>query len=118
MNSVNYYSIPGFKRDKKDPFKITPELIISTVCEHVGQPEYKVLGRQRFQTLIVPKYIIILFLYTYTSMNKSAIARKCGLDHTTVIKALRTFPHRVKNEETISQSVKELKEKLLITNLS
>jgi chromosomal replication initiation ATPase DnaA len=118
LNNVTYYAIPGLKNSTKMPLYRTPETIIEIICNHVGMSVDKVLCKRRFQKLIVPRYAIVFFLHSYTSMNKSEIGRKLGFDHTTVIHALSTFKDRIDTEEAIKTLYNELKQKISLTTIS
>jgi chromosomal replication initiation ATPase DnaA len=117
MNAVHYFSIPGLKNKNqlKYPARRDPDNIIALVCGHLGKPVKDVLGGRRFQSLIVPKQAIIYLLHTYAGLNKSEIALKLGLDHTTIIYSLKVFKNRMETEEETANLYESLKEIILLT---
>ena len=66
--------------------QVTPELILSTVCEHYGVREADIASRKRSAEFVVPRQIVMYILREYTPLTLDKIGKMLGgKDHTTVM---------------------------------
>ena len=85
-------------KDIVDPDKqniITPEMILSVVCEHYDVRPNNILSRKKNASLVVPRHVIMYICREYTDATLDTIAKLLGKrDHSTVMHGV----DKIKNE--------------------
>jgi chromosomal replication initiator protein len=112
MNEIhmNYYAIPGLKKDPAPKKIITDDNIISAVCWHTGVYLDKIKDKERrTDEITLARHIAYHFLFNFTTLNKSEIGRKLNRDHTTIIYALRTIKNRIDTDDNVRELVEKIK---------
>ncbi len=115
MNSVNYYAIPGIKpmyRNIKAAV-VDKDVIINVVCQHFDKSLEKIKNKNRFGEVVLARRMLMFFLFKYTGMSKSEIARMIKRDHTTVVAGLRSFQDRIDTEEPIRETIDVIRQKIV-----
>jgi chromosomal replication initiator protein len=92
---------------------IDEDLIIVTVCEYFNLPFDKLLKKDRQSNVVLARNILIYFLFKYTTLSKSDIARMLNKDHTTVIHSFRALQDRIDTEEIIKERIDEIRSKIV-----
>lgn len=118
MISISPYVAPGMKVQAPPPlFDRTESNIISIVCEKTGVPWEKIIGNRGDTTRVTARYMVCYFLFKYTILNKSQIAKKINKDHTTVIAALKKIPDYLDTEEPFRYLFNQIADKIENKNI-
>jgi len=115
MKNANYYVIPGIKpmyRNIKASV-IETETIIKVVCEYFNITLEKLKKQNRYSDVVFARSMLIYFLFKYTTMSKSEIARMLNKDHTSIIHNLRSFQDRIDTEEAVVSKIDEIRTKIV-----
>lgn len=114
---VNYFMIPGIKPIRRNiKFDVIEgDMIIELVCQHFNIDIERLKRKSRISEIVLARNTLCYFLFKYTTLNKSQIARMLKKDHTTIIHGLRAFEIRIEMEDAIKEHVVTIKEKLFGT---
>jgi chromosomal replication initiation ATPase DnaA len=99
MNAVNYYTIPGIKRDPVVHFERSVKNIVSLVCEMSGVSHESLYGSRGSTRVTNAKFIACRLLHKYSGLSKADIGREFNKDHGTIINALRQYESFYKTDE-------------------
>lgn len=88
------------------------------VAEHYGLNYLQIIQESRFSEILLPRQIAMYFSHKLTEASLSKIARFYRRkDHTTTINAINKIK-RMLNDEDFEQSMIELEEKILGSNIT
>lgn len=110
MHLVNYYSIPGLKREfeakeKPETFIPTSENIINLICIYRGITWEQITGSRGNDEILIARFLICHFLLIYAKMSRAAIGRLINRDHATVINALKKLNNLIKTSPSVASQV-------------
>ena len=92
-----------------EPDHLTPERIVSAVCDRFGVKAEAVLGQRRTQVIALPRQVAMYLLRQLTDLSLMEIGRVFGgRDHTTVIYACDKIGRRINTEEAFREKVNSL----------
>ena len=92
---------------------VTPELIISTVCEHFHISKNDLLGNKRNSEIVFPRQIAMYLCREMTQIQYKEIGNIMGgRDHSTVIHGCNRISYEVKNTENTRNIVEVLIKKI------
>ena len=95
------------------PVKITPDMIITVICDHYNISKQDVISGKRNKELITPRYMICYFCRRLTSATYNDIGHILGnRDHSTIINGERNIEDLITRDEAIRKSVETLTNKL------
>ena len=93
--------------------QITPDRIMSAVCEHYGVRTASILSKKKDNEIVVPRHVIMYLLRTYTDMTLKDIARFIGRkDHSTVIHGVENIKENLVNNEEMQGNINIILRKL------
>ena len=88
---------------------ITPELIISVVCEQYGISQEDVLSKKRSRDIALPRQIAMYLCRDLTQLSTTNIGRAFGdRDHTTVMHGCDKIAEEMKNNFSFKKRVEEI----------
>lgn len=103
------------KREKNVVKKLSPDLILNTVCEYYGVKIKEVKGKSRKAKFVLPRQIIMYFLKKQLNVPLIQIGDYIGnRDHTTVMHAVEKIENLVEEKDSnIYQEIMVFKKNLL-----
>jgi chromosomal replication initiator protein len=112
---VSYYTLPGLKpiRRTTKPEVVNEERIVKIVCEHFKITIEKLQRKSRYAEVVLARAVLMYFLFKYTTLNKSQIARFLNVHHTTIIHSLNTLSDRMDVEEAVRGHVDVIRDELM-----
>ncbi|MEA4920503.1 MAG: chromosomal replication initiator protein DnaA [Clostridiaceae bacterium] len=115
------HSIMGIPIDKelaqraiKDIFKEspglnpTPQLILEEVSSFSGIPKDKIIGSSKSKDIVMARQIMIYLITEMTDLSLPAIGRFIGRDHTTALYGRDKIAAKLKNDQTLANTLKDL----------
>ena len=101
---VSFHAVPYFYHRRVQVQSLPPEVfwqqIVDTVCEVMGITPKSMTSKLRKQDRVRARMYCCLLAKRHTGFTMVEIGQRLGRrDHTTVIHALQTIPHRIKNED-------------------
>lgn len=92
---------------------VTPENIISTVCEHYNVREADVESRKRSSEFVLPRQVIMYVLRENTDLTLERIGKYLGnKDHTTVMHGADKIKDEIKTNEELRSNISFIMKKL------
>lgn len=92
---------------------VTPENIISTVCEHYNVREADVESRKRSSEFVLPRQVIMYVLRENTDLTLERIGKYLGnKDHTTVMHGADKIKDDIKTNEELRSNISFIMKKL------
>ena len=89
--------------------RITPELIISVVCDQYGVTQEDVISKKRSRDIAVPRQIAMYLCRDLTQLSTTNIGRAFGgRDHTTVMHGCDKIAEEMKNNFSFKRRIEEL----------
>ena len=89
--------------------RITPELIISVVCDQYGVTQEDVVSKKRSRDIAVPRQIAMYLCRDLTQLSTTNIGRAFGgRDHTTVMHGCDKIAEEMKNNFSFKKRIEEL----------
>ena len=104
MNKVNYYAIPGTK--KNGVFK--PQQIIELVCEKTRVSWKKIVGPRGNKDVSNARHLMAYLLLKYTQLNKKDVAKMLNRDHSTICQTQITFKGYIDTDWQVKETVNKL----------
>ena len=95
------------------PFIITPEYIVSIVCDHFNIQENDIVSNKRNAEIVLPRQIIMYLCRQMTDASQTKIAQMLGKrDHTTVIHGENKIEERLQNDPSLVNTIETIKKKI------
>ncbi|MBO4902414.1 MAG: chromosomal replication initiator protein DnaA [Lachnospiraceae bacterium] len=95
------------------PIVITPEYIISVVCEHFNIPENEIKSKKRNNDIVIPRHIIMYLCRQMTDASQTKIAQLLGKnDHTTVINGEKNIKKLLETDPSLNNTIETIKKKI------
>ena len=95
------------------PVIITPEYIISIVCDHFNIQESDIKSKKRNAEIVLPRQIIMYLCRQMTDASQTKIAQLLGKnDHTTVIHGEKKIEEMLENDTTLNNTIETIKKKI------
>ncbi len=89
--------------------RITPELIISVVCDQYGVTQEDVVSKKRSRDIAMPRQIAMYLCRDLTQLSTTNIGRAFGgRDHTTVMHGCDKIAEEMKNNFSFKKRIEEL----------
>ena len=89
--------------------RITPELIISVVCDQYGVTQEDVISKKRSRDIAMPRQIAMYLCRDLTQLSTTNIGRAFGgRDHTTVMHGCDKIAEEMKNNFSFKKRIEEL----------
>ena len=89
--------------------RITPELIISVVCDQYGVTQEDVVSKKRSRDIAMPRQIAMYLCRDLTQLSTTNIGRAFGgRDHTTVMHGCDKIAEEMKNNFSFKRRIEEL----------
>lgn len=107
---MNYICVPGIKekyRSESAPV-ITPEKIITTVCDYFVLSVDVVKSKSRAKEHVYARHVIFYFLRKHTNMTLKSSGALFNRDHTTVIHGLDNLRDIMDTEPVVRSEVELL----------
>lgn len=96
--------------EERDQPAITPDTIISVVCEHYQVGQKDVLGEDRRQNIALARQVAMWLCRQMLGLSYPALGRAFGgKDHSTVIYSVKKIEDLQTDDKTLKQLLKELK---------
>jgi chromosomal replication initiator protein len=93
--------------------RITPEMIINTVCVFYGVAESALTGKGRARNIVVPRQVAMYLLREETECSLVDIGRHLGSrDHTTVLYGCEKIADEINADARLRNEVLSIREKL------
>ena len=93
----------------QDVRRVTPELIISVVCDQYGVTQEDVLSKKRSREIALPRQIAMYLCRDMTQLSTTNIGRAFGgRDHTTVMHGCEKISEEMKNNFSFKKRIEEL----------
>ncbi len=95
------------------PVIITPEYIISIVCDHFQITEADIKSKKRNADIVLPRQIIMYLCRQMTDASQTKIAQLLGKnDHTTVIHGAKKIEEMLETDESLNNTIETIKKKI------
>lgn len=89
--------------------QLTPEKIITTVCNYFNVSKDDILGKKRNKEFVEPRMVAIYFIYELLGLPLKSIGKLFGgRDHTTIINARDKITEENKNNKKIQAIIKDI----------
>ncbi|MBQ8166713.1 MAG: chromosomal replication initiator protein DnaA [Lachnospiraceae bacterium] len=99
--------------NKDANIKITPERIISVVCEHMNISEGDIKSKKRSQDIATARQIIMYLLRKYTVLSLKSVGNAVGgRDHTTVMNGCKRVEENYNKDEGFKNNIDTIIKKL------
>lgn len=99
--------------NKDANLKITPERIISVVCEHLNVSENDIKSKKRSQDIATARQVIMYLLRKYTVLSLKSVGNTVGgRDHTTVMNGCKRVEENINKDENFKNSMDTIIKKL------
>ena len=99
--------------NKDANIKITPERIISVVCEHMNISEGDIKSKKRSQDIATARQIIMYLLRKYTVLSIKSVGNAVGgRDHTTVMNGCKRVEENYNKDEGFKNNIDTIIKKL------
>ena len=95
-----------------DPRSITPERIISVVCEYMNIPREKLLTKKRTQDIAIPRQYAIYLCREMTNLSTTRIGAEFGRDHSTVMHACDKVSEMLETSVDTQRLIAAMKQKI------
>jgi chromosomal replication initiator protein len=92
----------------KGTIKKDPAIIEAAVCEYLGITVDHMKDKNRRSLQVRARQIAIYLMYHRFTMSLSAIGRRFGRDHTTIMYNLRMMDNYLSTEESMRQDVRNV----------
>lgn len=115
---LNYMCVPGIKDEyrKQCAPVITPERIITMVCDHFNLNPEHIKTKRRVKEHVHARHVIFYFLRKHTKMTLKTAGELFNRDHTTVIHGLENLSDIMDTEPLVRSEV-ELLESMIQGNI-
>lgn len=95
------------------PKIITPEYIISVVCDHFNINENDIKSKKRNAEIVMPRQIIMYLCRQMTDASHTKIANLLGKsDHTTVIHGSKKIEDLIETDQSLVNTIETIKKKI------
>lgn len=95
------------------PVVITPEYIISIVCDHFNISNNDIISKKRNAEIVLPRQIIMYLCRKMTDASQTKIAQLLGKnDHTTVIHGAQKIENLLKTDQSLMNTMEIIKKKI------
>ena len=95
------------------PKIITPEYIVSVVCDHFNIPEGDIKSKKRNAEIVMPRQIIMYLCRQMTDASHTKIANLLGKsDHTTVIHGSKKIEELLETDQSLINTLETIKKKI------
>ena len=92
---------------------VTPDRIITVVCDHYGVKPAAVISRRKDSEIVVPRQVIMYLCKTYTDTTYDGIAKLLGKkDHSTIMHGYKKINEDLKNNDELRGNVDIIIKKL------
>lgn len=99
--------------NKDSNIKITPERIVSVVCEHLGISENDIKSKKRSQDIATARQVIMYLLRKYTLLSLKSVGDIVGgRDHTTVMNGCKRVEENINKDESFKINIDTIIKKL------
>jgi chromosomal replication initiator protein len=99
--------------DKNDV--VTPERIMSVVCDHYGVKAAAVMSQKKDSEIVVPRQIIMYLCKNYTDITYDAIAKMLGKkDHSTIMHGANKIKNDLPDNDELRGNIEVILKKLNI----
>jgi chromosomal replication initiator protein len=100
-------------KNKVSPQKqITPDAIITTVCEHYGMSRDKMMGTSRKKEILIPRQISMYLCRNLLAMSLPAIGKLFKKDHSTVSNAIDKVESGLQTDPLLQGDVRAIRGRL------
>jgi len=94
---------------KPESRRVTPELIISVICEQYGVTQDDMLSKKRSQNIALPRQIAMYLCRDLTQLSTTSIGQSFGgRDHTTVMHGCDKISDKMKADFSFKKRIEEL----------
>ncbi len=95
------------------PAVITPEYIISVVCDHFNISENDIKSKKRNAEIVLPRQIIMYLCRQMTDASQTRVAQLLGKnDHTTVIHGAKKIEELLETDQVLNNTIEIIKKKI------
>lgn len=95
------------------PVIITPDYIISVVCEHFNIQESDIKSKKRNAEIVLPRQIIMYLCRQMTDASQTKIAQLlCKNDHTTIIHGEKKIEEMLETDSSLQNTIDIIKKKI------
>jgi len=99
--------------NKDSNISITPDLIITTVSEHMGVSEDDIRSKKRSQDIATARQIVMYLCREFTVLSLKSIGNAVGgKDHATVINGINRVETKIKEDQSLKSTIDTLIKKL------
>ena len=92
---------------------VTPDRIITVVCDHYGVKPAAVISRRKDSEIVVPRQVIMYLCKTYTDTTYDGIAKLLGKkDHSTIMHGYKKINEDLKDNDELRGNVDIIIKKL------
>ena len=92
---------------------LTPEKIISSVCEACGTTPQDILGKSQRQECVLPRQIAIYLCRTHLKLSFEKVGIIFSRDHSTIMTSVKLIQKKIDEEnKEISPLIKEISQKI------
>jgi len=99
--------------NKDANIKITPERIVSVVCEHMNISENDIKSKKRSQDIATARQVIMYLLRKYTLLSLKSVGNTVGgRDHTTVMNGCKRVEENYNKDESFKNTIDTIIKKL------
>ncbi|MCI2050195.1 MAG: chromosomal replication initiator protein DnaA [Lachnospiraceae bacterium] len=97
--------------------KVTPQMIIDTVCEHYNVSKDDISGKKRSSEIVVPRQVCMYILRKYEDLSLEQVGQLLGnRDHTTVMHGFDKIEEDLPVDKDLSTNVEIILKKLNLQN--
>ena len=92
---------------------VTPERIMSVVCDHYGVKTAAVISQKKDSEIVVPRQVIMYLCKNYTDITYDAIAKMLGKkDHSTIMHGANKIKNDLAENDELKGNVEVILKKL------
>ena len=94
---------------------VTPERIMSVVCDHYGVKQAAVVSQKKDSEIVVPRQVIMYLCKNYTDITYDAIAKMLGKkDHSTIMHGANKIRNDLADNDELKGNIEVILKKLNI----
>ena len=92
---------------------VTPERIMSVVCDHYGVKQAAVVSQKKDSEIVVPRQVIMYLCKNYTDITYDAIAKMLGKkDHSTIMHGANKIRNDLADNDELKGNIEVILKKL------
>ena len=94
---------------------VTPERIMSVVCDHYGVKAAAVISQKKDSEIVIPRQVIMYLCKNYTDITYDTIAKMLGKkDHSTIMHGANKIKNDLADNDELKGNVDVILKKLNI----